>query len=143
MTGAAKAKQFVATCEDCGARTETNRKNMKYCHSCRLLRNCLWLATKQKPLDCLLCEGPFLPIERGTVACGMCNIVEHYHGDCACVVCQSEGPAVRSGVPVCWGCATDPKVRPQLMKALATGQRTRRTQNDWTPGTQVPVEVMA
>lgn len=140
MTGAAKAKMFVATCEDCGNRTETNRKNMKYCHSCRLLRNCLWLAAKQKTVDCMLCEQPFLPIERGTLVCGDCNFVEHYHGDTACVVCGETGPAVRSGVRVCWGCATDPTHRARLMKALADGRRSRVAANDWTPGTQVPIE---
>ena len=140
MTGAAKAKMFVATCEDCGNRTETNRKNMKYCHSCRLLRNCLWLEKKQKEVECLLCDQPFLPIERGTQVCGMCDVVEHYHGDAACVACGETGPAVRSGVPVCWGCATDPKRRAKLMKALAAGRRTRQAQNDWTPGTQLPIE---
>lgn len=139
---AAKAKRFIATCEDCGNRTETNRKNMKYCHSCRLLRNLMWLAKRPKTQECLACDREFQPIERGAVMCGMCDFVEHYHGVTPCVACGEVGPAVRSGVPVCWGCATDPAKRKDIMAALVRGQRARVTANGWTQGTETPLEEM-
>jgi hypothetical protein len=139
MTARPKAKKFQATCEDCGTRTDTNKANMKYCHSCRLFRNILWLQKKQRPKPCLVCGCDFLPVERSALVCGMCDIVEHYHGGTDCLLCHEHKPAVRNGVPVCWGCVTAPEHRPALLSALQRGRVSRIAANGWTPGTETPL----
>lgn len=108
------------SCEDCGNRYETNRKNTKYCRVCRVFRDAVYNASNTK--KCVSCEEKFAPINRGDMLCGRCNFARKIEGTCALCEKKKED-MVHESIAVCWPCATDPVKRPVLIRALAKKRR--------------------
>ncbi len=112
------------TCEDCGTtRSNVAYANTRYCESCRLLRNLLFVG--ERTYQCAECKADFAPIARGDRWCGGCALGSNQAGDCA--LCKGEeAERLRPSIAVCKGCARAPKQRVRLVKALRKGQTNRR-----------------
>lgn len=111
-------------CEDCGTRRENVRyANTRYCKSCRLLRDLLYVETEQRPCDA--CKQRFAPVSRKDTLCGRCNYGSIYAGHC--FLCkQDEAELHRDGIPVCVKCIRDPANRGRIIGGLRKGQRDRK-----------------
>lgn len=114
------------TCTDCGAeRHNVQYRNTRYCESCRLLRNLIFLG--DRTCTCSECAKEFAPTVRGERWCGECSVSADI-GDC--VLCQAaDSELLRRTIPVCLRCAHDPDRRAVLIKGLRRGQRDRREAN--------------
>ncbi len=112
------------TCQDCGAaRRDVAYKTTRYCESCRLLRNLLFIG--ERTYQCTECKDNFAPIARGDRYCGECSLGSNRMGECAlCGAASSE--LLRPSIAVCTRCARDPKQRVRLVKALRKGQANRK-----------------
>ncbi len=113
------------TCQDCGAaRQDVAYKNTRYCESCRLLRNLLFIG--ERTYQCAECTNDFAPIARGDRWCGHCALGSNRKGEC--VLCSSaSSERLRPSISVCKACARDPKQRVRLVKGLRKGQTDRKT----------------
>jgi hypothetical protein len=110
-------------CQDCGARRENVRyANTRYCKSCRLLRDLLYVETEQRP--CADCTRPFAPVNRKDTLCGDCNYGSIYTGRCF-LCAQDEAELYRDGIAVCVKCIRVPANRKRIIAGLRKGQRER------------------
>ncbi len=111
------------TCQDCSAvRANVQYVNTRYCESCRLLRNLLFVGATIA--ECGECGNDFAPVARGDRWCGTCSFTGTPG---TCVLCKGEeAERLRPSIAVCKGCARDPKQRVRLVKALRKGQAARR-----------------
>lgn len=109
------------TCEDCGSRSETTRANTKYCKTCRLFRNVVFIGHRTK--TCIECEKRFAPLDRADVLCGSCDFTRPLvAGHCA--LCDRDTERLlHADVKVCSMCATDPDKRVLFQRALAKKRR--------------------
>lgn len=111
-------------CEDCGAkRSNAAYKNTRYCKSCRLLRDLVFLDDTTRP--CKGCRRMYAPTQRRDAYCGECCFGSVDEGRCA--FCKLENAELyRAGVAVCVKCVRDPRLRRSVVAALKKGQRERR-----------------
>jgi hypothetical protein len=116
----------VITCEDCTAPYLTNRKNTKFCPTCRLLTDLKYVANTTR--KCWLCKEPYAPITFKDPACGTCAYHPARPGIGPCAYCKAEGRYAVAGVMVCNNCIRDPQHRERLIKALVLKQHNRREQ---------------
>lgn len=115
------------TCEDCSTKRSNPRyKNTRYCKSCRLLRDLIYVEMEQRPCD--HCKQQFAPVSRRDTLCGTCNYGSSYFGTCA--FCKLEHAELhRAGIPVCVKCVRVPALRRGVIAGLRRGQGERRTTN--------------
>lgn len=109
-------------CADCGSDYETKRSNTKYCRACRLYRDLTFIQDRTK--ECIECERKFAPVTRKDLVCGSCfsHMAQVHAGHCA--LCDRDTQHLIHGdVACCWSCATDPKKRITLLRALAKRRR--------------------
>lgn len=122
-------------CRDCLATHVAQRSDAKFCPSCRLLRVLLFASTKLGWIKkCVGCKSRFMLLHaREPSLCGACEAETRPADDpqVDCVFCKERGhPALRkSPVPACVSCAKNPVQRPQVIKALRKGKRTRSAAN--------------
>lgn len=114
---------FSISCADCGSEYETNRKNTRYCRVCRVLRNLIYYGPKLT--TCWSCEEKFAPWEDKQVFCGGCARKADSAPTGTCGLCKEETKVIHQDIHVCHTCATDPKSRPKLVRAL-TAKAERR-----------------
>jgi hypothetical protein len=111
------------TCEDCGAqRLNARYKNTRYCKSCRLLRDLVFLDETQRP--CSHCKSTFAPTSTKDTLCGTCNYGSVYSGPCA--FCKEDAELHRQGIPVCVRCIRSPALRRTIISGLKRGQKERK-----------------
>lgn len=115
------------TCHDCGTRRLNPRfKNTRYCRSCRLLRDLLYVSDEQRP--CADCRRPFAPVDRKDTLCGTCNYGSIYEGHCA--LCRrSDVELHRPDIAACVKCVRDPAKRKTIIAGLRRGQRERQQEH--------------
>lgn len=115
-------------CEDCGAtRRNPAYKNTRYCKSCRLLRDLVYIDDATRP--CKSCRRSYAPVSRRDTLCGKCNYGSVDEG--LCHFCKSEHAELyRPGIGVCCSCVRAPRLRPSIVAALKKGQRERRLTNN-------------
>lgn len=110
------------SCADCGADYETKRSNTKYCRVCRIYRDLSFLGERTK--NCLECDKKFALMSRKDLLCGGCGsfLAKEVEGDCS--LCgASTKHLLHETIKVCRPCATDPKKRVTLLRALAKKRR--------------------
>lgn len=119
-------------CSDCGQEYAAKRKNVKFCPTCRLYRDLLYL--KISTTKCWACDARFAPTKRGQIACADCGAHEHRRGHCA--ICKHDDrPMLTDDLAVCTHCAFDPKRRQLLVRAVAEKRRKLMPHTDSGPAT--------
>lgn len=120
------------SCRDCGATRTRCPRNTRYCWLCRLIRELDYWRTHTR--RCMDCQVVFAPLGGKDRQCSACNPgMSTRRQRCAIVVAAGglhEGDPVHPSLPVCAGCARDPKLRPTLWDALIKGQANRRAANN-------------
>lgn len=118
------------TCQDCSTKRINPRyRNTRYCKSCRLLRDLLYIELEQRP--CADCKQMFAPVSRKDTLCGRCNYGSVYQGRCA--FCKLDVELHRDGIPVCTSCIRAPTLRSTIISGLRKGQAARRLENAHAP----------
>lgn len=117
-------------CSDCGAtRHRAQYKNTLYCHSCRLLRDLMFVGDRKHVCAAATCRKTFAPVARRDAHCGGCGYGSVYTGTCG--FCNKDDVELhRSGVPLCTHCVRDPRQRRRILSSLKRGQADRRTANN-------------
>lgn len=116
------------TCQDCGAqRLSATYSTTRYCHSCRLLRNLIFV--RDRVYDCQVCGKPFAPVSRGDGYCAKHDFGSNVFGTCA--FCDEENVEfIRPNIPLCLKCAKTPgATRHRIVAGLKNGQRDRKAAN--------------
>ena len=109
------------TCEDCGRDYETTRKNTKYCRSCRVYRDLMFLGERRK--ECIECEKTFNPLTTKDLLCGRCGDFMRKAPEGECKLCGESAKLLHESIQVCGACATDPAKRVTFLRALAKKRR--------------------
>lgn len=119
------------TCEDCSTeRRNAAYSNTRYCKSCRLLRDLLFVDDATRP--CKDCRKVYAPVSRRDTRCGGCNYGSVHTGRCA--FCKLEDAELhRAGIPVCLKCIRLPTLRRSIIAGLRKGQAERRQANNHVP----------
>lgn len=113
-------------CQDCSAkRSNVRYSNTRYCISCRLLRDFLYVGVEQRP--CAACKRPFAPVNRKDTLCGTCNYGSIFEGHC--LYCKKDAELYRENLPLCVKCVRSPRDRARIITGLRKGQAARRLAN--------------
>ena len=121
------AEQHTINCRDCGHPRQTPRKNTRYCHVCRLLRNLRWAGPRTS--ECTICDREYAPIGREASRLPLCPSCAHHPSHYftgTCRLCKGTGTLYHEDVEICLDCLGDPKQRGVVLRALARKQVRRR-----------------
>jgi hypothetical protein len=115
-------------CRDCGHPHATARTNTRYCHTCRLFRNLVYLTSRKS--KCLSCRDTFAPLHSNDKLCAKCDVLAEGNPDGRCGVCLlTDVRLVKGGadIALCLACAKDPEKRKVVMEAVAQKRYKRIT----------------
>jgi hypothetical protein len=120
---------YTIICADCREPRVAAKRNTKYCHHCRLLRNLEFFATRTHVCGEANCDRKFAPIERSDAWCSQ-HALGYSTLKGLCLMCKNDDAfLVRPGVRVCVGCVRKPALRRGLIRNLQRSQHARRTAN--------------
>ena len=120
---------MVIICRDCREPRIAAKRNTKYCHHCRLLRNLEFFLTRTHDCSEPGCNRKFAPLERRDAWCSK-HALGYSTLKGRCAVCETDDAfLVREGVNVCVGCVRKPELRRRLVGILQRSQAKRRAAN--------------
>jgi hypothetical protein len=115
-------------CADCGQDHEVRRSNAKYCATCRLFRNLVYL--KGRTAKCVSCEDRFAVMHANDNLCSKCDFLSENNPQGRCAICQQDDlRLVKGSLAVCLACAKDAGKRPKVLAALGHRRRKQMAAN--------------
>jgi hypothetical protein len=124
----------IIHCADCGQSHEVRRSNAKYCPTCRLFRNLVYL--KGRTTKCVSCEDRFAVMHANDNLCSKCDFLSENNPRGHCAICKAaDVRLVKGALAVCLACAKSEEHRDTVLRSLAQRRRKQMAANDRAPVT--------